>query len=97
MMKSQTNAIALEKRARRAINACSTRKEVAMSPYPTITRNDIGTPVSTAPGARIVPPTIRKAWTHSNGTRAVSSGSLDRRGTIYQKAMSAYATRLKVN
>src|SRR5215510_743426 len=96
-MQSQTNAIAPEKRARRASNASSARKAVARSPYPIITRNSTGTPASTAPGARIVPPTVRNAWIHSNGTRAASRGRLDRRGATYQKAISAYATRLNVN
>ena len=49
------------------------------------------------PGARIVPPTMRNAWTHSRGTKASSGGSPDRRGATYQNAMSQYATRLNVN
>jgi hypothetical protein len=49
------------------------------------------------PGSGIEPPTMRKAWTHNDGTRANSSGRRDRRGLTYQSAISAYAARLNVN
>src|SRR5260221_2319733 len=62
-----------------------------------MTGNSVGTPESTAAGARIVPQTIRKTWTHSRGTSATARGSADNRGITYQTAMSAYAMRLKVN
>ena len=89
--------MAPEKRARRAANATRARNAVIKSPYPIIVRNSVGTPAPTAPGARIVPPTVRKAWTHSSGTKASSRGSRDRRGTTYQNAMSKYASKLSVN
>src|SRR5207249_3005529 len=49
------------------------------------------------PGARIVPPTIRNACTHSNGANANSIGNRAKRGATYQRAISEYATRLNVN
>src|SRR5438552_16607225 len=73
------------------------RTAVAMSPRPIIVRNSTGTAASTAPGARIVPPTIRNAWTHTSGTRADSDRSPARRGDTYHHAISAYATRARVN
>src|SRR5437867_726165 len=57
----------------------------------------MGTPGSTAPGARIVPPAMRNAWTHRSGTNAISWDNLAKRGATYQTAMRAYATRLSVN
>src|SRR5206468_12461406 len=68
-----------------------------MSPYPIMARKSIGTASPTAPGARIVPPAIRRTWTHTRGTSAISRGSLARRGTRYHHAASAYATSENVN
>src|SRR5438046_342532 len=96
-IQSQTTAIAPRRRARKAINASRARTDVARSPYPIIVRNSIGTPASTEPGARIVPPTTRNAWIQRSGASATFRGSVDRRGITYQKARSAYATRLNVN
>src|SRR5713101_10059000 len=93
MMHSQVNAMAPGKRLRRAINASKARTAVARSPYPIITLNSVGTLTSTAPGARIVPPAMRKTWIQSNGIKAISRGSTDRRGTTYQNAMRVYATK----
>src|SRR5437667_5799349 len=94
---TQTNAVARGRCARRAISASKARSAVARSPYPIISRNSIGTLVPTAPGARIVPPTMRNACTHSNGANADSNGNRARRGATYQRAISEYATRLNVN
>ena len=67
------------------------------SPYPIISLNAVGTPGPTDPEARIVPPTMRNAWTHRSGTNASSRGIEDRCGHTCQRAMSAKATRLIVN
>src|SRR5229473_2825647 len=80
---TQTNAMAKRRWSRRAIKATRASTAVAMSPYPIIVRKSAGTEASTAPGARIVPPTMRKAWIHTSGTNASSRGSLARRGTRY--------------
>lgn len=96
-MHSQTKANAPRKRARRAIRAARARMAVARSPYPIIVRKFIGTPASTAPGAMMVPPTMRNAWTHSNGARAFARESLEMTGATFHMARSAKAIALKAN
>src|SRR5205807_1409801 len=68
-----------------------------MSPKPIMVRNSLGTEASTEPGARIVPPTMRNACTHTSGTSASSRGSLSSRGATYHQAATAYAARKNVN
>src|SRR5207253_3980957 len=97
MTHSQTKPSAPGRRVRRAASASRARNAVIRSPNPIIVRNSVGTPAATAPGARIVPPTVRNAWTQSSGTSASFLGNRDNLGATYQNAMSEYATKLKVN
>src|SRR5438552_11740551 len=60
MTHNQTKAIAPWKRTRSAVSATRARSAVIRSPYPIIVRNSMGTPEPTAPGARMVPPAMRK-------------------------------------